>query len=699
MSNLFGLALSNGAAWTTRYTYDAERRWKTLTPPAGTFNYNYFQAGQTLPPTSPLVTSLVLGNGALHTSIYDGLGQLQETVGLARWDYGYNGGGQRTSSTRSDDNGKPTRSFLYDQIGQLTNVATTDNFYGSSLEQFAYAYDAAGNLTRRVKNTLTNAFTPDALNQLSTASRTGTLAVGGYTTTNVCAVAVNGLAATLYGYNTYEVAGIPLVDGTNTLTAIAQDGYWRRNTNTVTAYWPATATCQNDLNGSLVWDGKKRLDYDPDNQLIAVTFTNAVQSKFVYDGLSRLRIRREYTWLTNQWKLTNEVRYVYDHSLVVQERDSNNVAKVSYTRGADLSGSREGLGGIGGLLALTQNSATNQHFFYDDDGVGNVTGMTDANLNQVAYYLYDPFGNTIFASGPMATVNPYRSFSKELFLNPGLIYFGRRFYDPSLQRFLNQDPIQELGGINLYRFAGNSPLNRIDPTGLSWFSGLGDALVSPISRLETGAAQAQGAAGLKDQLERAGYVDMKDFMQANQGYNGDGSLGIQAAANITAGAAHLYLDTAQQIAIGGIVTKGASAAASGVGEAAESGLWQRFKKFCFGKKSPKPPEPPRVIIAEGAGYESQSLGGKLYTGGYDPAQNTLYLGDAGHGAGMSAAGGTAIPGVTPGITVVDTPSGVRWANDSASLPQALTSDQAAQIQAALQAQFPGKPVAQVRAVE
>ncbi len=77
----------------------------------------------------------------------------------------------------------------------------------------------------------------------------------------------------------------------------------------------------------------------------------------------------------------------------------------------------------------------------------------------------------------------------------------------------------------------------------------------------------------------------------------------------------------------------------------------------------------------------------------------MYLGDAGHGAGMSAAGGTAIPGVTPGITVVDTPSGVRWANDSASLPQALTSDQAAQIQAALQAQFPGKPVTQVRAVE
>jgi len=216
----------------------------------------------------------------------------------------------------------------------------------------------------------------------------------------------------------------------------------------------------------LVSDGKKRLDHDADSQLITVTFTNTVQSKFVYDGLARMRIRREYTWQTNQWKLTNEVRYVYDHNLVIQERDSNNVPKLTYTRGLDLSRSLQGAGGIGGLLALTQNGTTNQHFYYDDDGAGNITGLFDTNLNLVAYYLYDPFGNPTFASGSVAGLNRCGFSSKEFMANPRVAYFGGRFYDPGLQRFLNQDPIGENAGINLYPYVENDPVNRIDPFGL-----------------------------------------------------------------------------------------------------------------------------------------------------------------------------------------------------------------------------------------
>ena len=67
----------------------------------------------------------------------------------------------------------------------------------------------------------------------------------------------------------------------------------------------------------------------------------------------RRRIRKEYTWCSSTWTLTNEVRYVYDGNLVVQERDANNLCQVTYTRGKDLSGELEGAGGIGGLLAST----------------------------------------------------------------------------------------------------------------------------------------------------------------------------------------------------------------------------------------------------------------------------------------------------------------------------------------------------------
>ncbi|MBI4661066.1 MAG: RHS repeat-associated core domain-containing protein, partial [Verrucomicrobia bacterium] len=41
------------------------------------------------------------------------------------------------------------------------------------------------------------------------------------------------------------------------------------------------------------------------------------------------------------------------------------------------------------------------------------------------------------------------------------------FYDPNLQRWLTLDPIGETGGINLYQFVGNDPVNRIDPDGLN----------------------------------------------------------------------------------------------------------------------------------------------------------------------------------------------------------------------------------------
>ena len=40
------------------------------------------------------------------------------------------------------------------------------------------------------------------------------------------------------------------------------------------------------------------------------------------------------------------------------------------------------------------------------------------------------------------------------------------FYDPGLQRWVNRDPIQERGGINLFRYVGNVPTRKTDPWGL-----------------------------------------------------------------------------------------------------------------------------------------------------------------------------------------------------------------------------------------
>ncbi|WP_390503153.1 RHS repeat-associated core domain-containing protein [Vibrio harveyi] len=47
----------------------------------------------------------------------------------------------------------------------------------------------------------------------------------------------------------------------------------------------------------------------------------------------------------------------------------------------------------------------------------------------------------------------------------GLVYFGYRFYSSYQRRWLNRDPLQEQGGINLYAYVNGDPLGYIDPDG------------------------------------------------------------------------------------------------------------------------------------------------------------------------------------------------------------------------------------------
>jgi RHS repeat-associated protein len=166
---------------------------------------------------------------------------------------------------------------------------------------------------------------------------------------------------------------------------------------------------------------------------------------------------------------SSETRYVHDGMLIIQERNSSNVPLVSYTRGTDLSGTFEGAGGIGGLLArshgYSSGSWTN-HNFYHADGNGNVTAMVGGNQSLVASYRYDPYGRTTYSSGTLASANVYRFSSKPIHANSGLYYYGYRFYWPELQRWMSRDPLGELGSRNLYGFYRNSPLQHVDPYGL-----------------------------------------------------------------------------------------------------------------------------------------------------------------------------------------------------------------------------------------
>jgi len=182
-------------------------------------------------------------------------------------------------------------------------------------------------------------------------------------------------------------------------------------------------------------------------------------------------VRSDYTWNGSSWVVSAVTRYLYDGMLVVQERDGSNNPLVAYTRGKDLSGSLQGAGGIGGLLARTHGysgGSWSTHSYYHADALGNVSYLINSSQSMVASYKYDPYGRTISSSGTLASANVMR-FSSKLAMDAssmGLYYYGYRFYEPKQGRWVNRDPIGEGGGDDLYGFVRNWPMNGNDRLGL-----------------------------------------------------------------------------------------------------------------------------------------------------------------------------------------------------------------------------------------
>jgi len=151
------------------------------------------------------------------------------------------------------------------------------------------------------------------------------------------------------------------------------------------------------------------------------------------------------------WVVGAVTRYVYDNEDVVLEYDGSNVLQASYTHGQ----------GIDEPLIMERGGNS---LFYHTDGLGSIVDLTD-NLGAVVQsYVYDSFGNIVLQNGSLT--NPFTYTGREFDSESGLYYYRARYYDASIGRFLQEDPTGLVGGINLYDYVFQNPINLVDPSGL-----------------------------------------------------------------------------------------------------------------------------------------------------------------------------------------------------------------------------------------
>ena len=246
-----------------------------------------------------------------------------------------------------------------------------------------------------------------------------------------------------------------------------------------------------DLDGNMTWDGRFNYTYDAENRLVAAYSNNVCVVSNAYDHLSRLVLK---------FTPTATHTYLYDGWNLVQETVSTASGTTTnhYVWGKDISGTLQGAGGVGGLLAVQMDGAW--YFpFYDNNG--NITAYADETGAIVAEYTYDAFGRTISKSGTMADSFRHRFSTKYYDTETGLYYYGYRFYVPELMRWLNWDPMGEMVYVttstsaekasnpsaepeilNLYLFTLNNPIQNMDYQGLTTIGHVLDEFFSWFNR-------------------------------------------------------------------------------------------------------------------------------------------------------------------------------------------------------------------------
>jgi RHS repeat-associated protein len=445
------LTLNNSVSALT-YGYDADNRLTSETQdlqspvnlPAKTVTYSYDADSNR--------TGMIYPDGTVVAATYTARNQVASVSAggpppVAT--YTYDLAGNRIG--KALENGTTT-TYGYDDASRLLNI--DHKLAGVSFQRFDYTLNSVNNRTSRTE---TNAGLPavldaygfDAIDQVTevkynfdpvnaTSQRQANYVydlAGNRSSVTDDADGTGPNSALVTPYTANSVNQYTLIDGL-TIPQHDADG------NTTRIQYPPVAAGS----ASAVWN----YQYDAQNRLISGTSSTSDSFTFAYDARNRCVART----INGTTKLN-----VYGLWSLIEERDTTDAQLARHIHGADLD-----------EILLTVTPAGSH--YHHHDGLGSVTATTNSAGALTERVTYDVYGTPEFRDASNAVVvsspsgNRFLFTGREYFPSLSLADHRFRYFAPTKGRWLSRDPIEEEGGLNLYGYALNSPINWVDPLGL-----------------------------------------------------------------------------------------------------------------------------------------------------------------------------------------------------------------------------------------